>query len=72
MLTITILEQSPFKPLMPEAAGGAINPSVHSDCYLKTVFFIMHGFVDIVAFILKKPRKEMQTHKAAFVPLFTV
>lgn len=70
MLTITTLEQSPFNPLKPDAAGGAFNLLVHRGCYLNTALFIMHGFVAIVAFILKK--NEKQTHKAAFVPSFTV
>lgn len=63
------LEQSHFNPLKPDAAGGAFTLFVHRGCYLNSGLFIMHGFV---AFILKKPRNEKQTHKAAFVPSFTV
>lgn len=72
MLTITTLEQSSFNPLRPDAADGAFSPFVRSGRYSNTILFTMHGFVAIVAFKLKKLRNENQTHKAAFVPSFTV
>lgn len=71
MLTLTTLEQSPFNPLRLDAADGTFNPFLHSGCYQNSVLFIKDSYVAIVAFKLKKPRNETQTHKAAFVPLFT-